>query len=123
MRSDQFLMGVLLATCLFWFAGAVVQQGVNGFGKRELGLTDTATSLLLAWLAIGIAVGCVLAGKLSSKRIRFRLVTTGSWGLAAGFTCLVLLAVTNSSVSDTTRDSLHQNVFLGWAVRSCWRSG
>jgi len=90
LKDDHFLRGVLLVSALFWFSGAVVQQAVNSFGRRELGLSDTRTSLLAAALGIGIAAGCMLGGKLSRKRILFGLVHTGAWGLVV---CLAMLVV------------------------------
>lgn len=92
LRKDRFIRGVLQVSALFWFSGAVVQQAVNSFGKRELGLSDTRTSLLAASLGIGIAVGCVLGGQLSKSRIRFGLVRAGAWGLVGSLAVLVLLS-------------------------------
>lgn len=81
LKSDRFLRGVVFVSACFWFAGAVVQQAVNSYGKRQLFLSDTRTSLLAACMAVGIAVGCVLGGLLSKNRIRFGLVKVGVWGL------------------------------------------
>ena len=83
LKSDRFLRGVVFVSACFWFAGAVVQQAVNSYGKRQLELSDTRTSLLAACMAVGIAVGCVLGGQLSKNRIRFGLVKVGVWGLIA----------------------------------------
>lgn len=96
LRTDRFLRGVLLVSALFWFSGAVVQQAVNSFGKRELGLSDTRTSLLAASLGIGIAAGCLLGGQLSRKRIRFGLVRTGAWGLVLSLASIVLISLLRS---------------------------
>lgn len=92
LKSDCFIRGVLLVSALFWFSGAVVQQAVNSYGRLELGLSDTRTSLLAASLGIGIAAGCVLGGQFSRKRIRFGLVRLGAWGLAGSLSLLVLLS-------------------------------
>jgi len=92
LKSDRFIRGVLLVSALFWFSGAVVQQAVNSFGKRELELSDTRTSLLAASLGIGIAIGCVLGGQLSKNRVRFGLVRAGAWGLVGSLATLVLVS-------------------------------
>jgi len=92
LKEDHFLRGVLLVSALFWFSGAVVQQAVNSFGRRELGLSDTRTSLLAAALGIGIAAGCMLGGKLSKKCIRFGLVHIGAWGLVVCLAALVVIS-------------------------------
>jgi MFS family permease len=90
-RSDRFLLGVLLVSSLFWFTGGVVQPAVNNFGKIELGLGDGRTSLMAACMGIGIAIGCLLSGSLSKQRIRFSVVTVGAWGIAASLLALTLL--------------------------------
>ena len=92
LRSDRFLMGVLLASSVFWFAGGVVQPAVNNFGRHDLLLSDARTSLLQACVGIGIAGGCLLAGRLSRQRIRFGLVRRGAIGLAVSLALLTVLA-------------------------------
>ncbi|HUG92071.1 MAG TPA: MFS transporter, partial [Planctomycetaceae bacterium] len=89
LRGDRALRGVLLISSLFWFVGGVVLPAVNTFGKVQLGLSDSRTSILAACMGVGIAVGCVAAGKLSRGRIESRLVTAGGWGI---FACLALVA-------------------------------
>jgi acyl-[acyl-carrier-protein]-phospholipid O-acyltransferase/long-chain-fatty-acid--[acyl-carrier-protein] ligase len=44
-----------------------------------------------AFLSLGIAVGCALAGFLSREKVNFRLVPWGAWGISLA---LVLVAVT-----------------------------
>jgi acyl-[acyl-carrier-protein]-phospholipid O-acyltransferase/long-chain-fatty-acid--[acyl-carrier-protein] ligase len=89
LRRDRELAMVLLVSTLFWFIGGVVQPAVNTLGKEQLGLSDSRTSVLVACMGVGIAVGCAIAGKASGRRVRFGLVTLGAWGIAA---CLLALA-------------------------------
>ncbi len=90
LRQDRALMGVLLVSSLFWFIGGVVQPAVNTLGKVQMQLGDGRTSLLGACMGVGIAIGCVAAGKLSHHRIEFRLVTWGGAGIVA---CLALVGL------------------------------
>jgi len=90
LRSDRSLLGVLLVSSLFWFVGGTLLPAVNTFGKQQLGLGDERTSLLAACMGAGIAVGCLLAGRLSGKRVNFRLVTAGAWGIAITLGLLAL---------------------------------
>jgi acyl-[acyl-carrier-protein]-phospholipid O-acyltransferase/long-chain-fatty-acid--[acyl-carrier-protein] ligase len=83
--GDRKLLGVLLVSSLFWLVAGLVPTTVNSFGKTQLQLTDTRTSLMAACMGVGIAIGCVLAGRLSRGRMRFGLVTAGAWGLIVGF--------------------------------------
>jgi acyl-[acyl-carrier-protein]-phospholipid O-acyltransferase/long-chain-fatty-acid--[acyl-carrier-protein] ligase len=94
--SDPPLRTALLVSSLFWFCGGVVQPTVNAVGKQHVfaGLPDAEkdirTSLLVSCLAIGIAIGCPLAGAASRGRADFRLTVAGAWGIVA---CLLLLAL------------------------------
>lgn len=92
LQENRFLLGVLLVSSLFWFTAGVVQPAVNVYGKVDLGLSDTRASLLQACMAIGIAFGCVLSGRLSMKRIRFGLVRAGTFGMTIGFPLLTVIA-------------------------------
>lgn len=93
LRADRFLFGVLLLTSVFWFLGGVVNLSVNVLGKVELGLADGRTSLLLSCLSIGIAIGCLAAGKLSSQRISFGVVRAGAFGIVIGCAALVAISL------------------------------
>ena len=82
LREDKTLLGVLLASTLFWLVGGLVLPAINAFGKIQLGLGDLPPSLMNAAVAIGIAGGCVLAGKLSGEAVKFGLVRVGAAGIA-----------------------------------------
>jgi acyl-[acyl-carrier-protein]-phospholipid O-acyltransferase/long-chain-fatty-acid--[acyl-carrier-protein] ligase len=75
LRRDRVLLGALLVSSLFWFVGGVIQPAVNELGKNRLGLNDGRTSVMLAWMATGIAAGCAAAAKLSHHRINVKLIT------------------------------------------------
>ncbi len=91
LRADRVLRGVLLISCLFWFMGGMLIPAVNDFGKTQMGYDDLVTSLLASMLGVGIAGGCVAAGKLSRHRIHFGLVKRGAWGMAVTLLGLSLL--------------------------------
>lgn len=88
MLADRPLIECLILTSVFWFVGAVVQMSVNSLGKVQLGVDPQATSLMAASIAIGIVIGCGLAGKLSGKRVNFRLASFGAWSMAIGLAVL-----------------------------------
>lgn len=90
---DRPLLLALAMYSLFWLIGGVVQPGVNAFGKIQLQLDDEHTSYMLAFLVIGISLGCAAGGWLSGQRVAFWLVSLGAWGMLLG---LALLAVWGS---------------------------
>jgi MFS family permease len=79
LQRDRELLLAMLASCMFWLIGGVVQPSVNSLGKVQFLLKDGPTSVLAACMGIGIAIGCVIAGKLSQNRVNFRLVKIGAW--------------------------------------------
>lgn len=89
LRDDKPLLRVLIISSLFWFVGGVVQPAVNGFGKDQMHFGDSRTSIAAAFLGVGIAIGCILAGRLSRGAVDFRLSKIGAWGCA-----IALMAVT-----------------------------
>lgn len=95
--SDKELFGVLLASSLFWMIGGVVYPpAINGLGKLQLGFNDSWTGLLAASTGMGIAVGCVVAGRASHGSVKPWLVRLGAFGMII---CLTLVAYPGSLVS------------------------
>ncbi len=90
LRGDRPLFAALMASCLFWFVGGLVLPATNALGKNMLQLDDRQTSILAACLGLGIALGCVVTGKLSKGRVSFRLMRGGCWGMVALATLLSL---------------------------------
>jgi acyl-[acyl-carrier-protein]-phospholipid O-acyltransferase/long-chain-fatty-acid--[acyl-carrier-protein] ligase len=79
LRRDRPLLLAIGASCMFWMIGGIVHPTVNSLGMIQFGLSEGPTSVLAACMGVGIAAGCVAAGKLSGHRVNFRLVRTGAW--------------------------------------------
>jgi len=88
LRTNRTIFWVLIVSSLFWFLGGVVTSAVNTYGKAQLHLGDLATSLLVATLGVGIAIGCLLAGVFSKGRVSFALVHRATLGMAAALLLL-----------------------------------
>jgi len=97
-RKDMLLLiwrdkALLVALCMssaFWMVGGIVQPAVNAFGNNQMQFDDSQTSLMLTFLTAGIALGCILGGMLSGRRVNFTLVTAGCWGMIAGLMAFAL---------------------------------
>ncbi|MEQ8790204.1 MAG: MFS transporter [Pirellulaceae bacterium] len=92
MRADHALLWALLASCMFWLVGAVVQMSINALGIKQLGVGELRTSLLVTGVGVGIAVGAMLAGRLSRGQVNFTIMRIGAWGIVG---TLLLVAVFN----------------------------
>ena len=94
LREDRPLWLTVVGISYFWFLGALVQIDMLFFGKELLALTDAHVTLLGTFLAIGIGIGSLAAGRLSGDHIELGLVPLGS--VAIGI-CLGLVALSSPS--------------------------
>ncbi|HBJ35871.1 MAG TPA: MFS transporter [Planctomycetaceae bacterium] len=84
LRQDTQLVLALGASCVFWMIAGLTVQSVNSLCISQLKLTNTATSLMVALISIGIAVGGVTAGWLSRSGNGDsgpRILRYGMWGV------------------------------------------
>ena len=89
LRSERPLWLTVIGISYFWFLGALVNINILFFGKELLQLDEFHIGLLGTFLAIGIGIGSLAAGKLSGDHVELGLVPLGS--VAMGF-CLALVA-------------------------------
>ena len=85
---------VLWPTMLVWswfYAAAIVVLAVIPEYKVPLGISETEVSLLLAAIAMGIGIGCLIAGFISGGRIKGKLSVLGGFSTGAIFYLLGIL--------------------------------
>lgn len=87
-HKDQGLFLTLLALGYFSFLGAAFQMNILIYGAHILHLAQSQTSFLLVAVLSGIALGGVIAGWFSEKKIELGLVPLGSMGIC--WFCLLL---------------------------------
>lgn len=95
---DRALWLTVIGIAYFWFLGALVQLDIILFGKEVMGLDDRRIGFLGTFLAAGIGLGSVLAGRLSGQKVELGLVPLGSIGMGV---CSLLLAWSASSYPQT----------------------
>jgi len=81
MRQDQPLFLAVLGNAYFWFLGALYVPTVIVYGRDLLQLQPAKISLLDVALTLGIGLGSVAAGYLSSNKIEYGLIPLGSFGM------------------------------------------
>ncbi len=83
-KSDRALCLALVGYAYFFAIAALIQLVIVIYARDALDLNDPiATSYLQAATAIGIGVGCLLAGFLSGGKIETGLMPLGGLGLTA----------------------------------------
>ena len=85
---DRPLWLTVIGISYFWFLGAFVQLDMLFFGKELLQLDESHITLLGTFLAIGIGVGSLAAGRLSGDKVELGLVPLGS--IAMGISLILL---------------------------------
>ena len=81
----------LAVTTLFWGAGATLQFIVIKWAERNLGFDLSKASMMQGVVALGVALGSVMAAKMISLR---RSVEVIPLGIAMGIVVMVMVVVT-----------------------------
>ena len=74
---------------LLWLLGGMLQMNVVLHCTKTLGMTNTASSLILAMAAIGIAIGCSVTGKLIDNRSKKSFIIVGLLGIILALNILL----------------------------------
>ena len=89
----QVSLGV---TTLFWGTGATLRLIVLGWAAIALHYDIASAAKLTAWVAIGIAIGSVLAAKFVKLENSVKVLPIG---IAMGLVVLLMIPVTNSTLA------------------------
>lgn len=77
-RKDRFLLLAVLASGYFMLLGAYLQLNMIPYGMQHLNWTQEKSGYLFFYAAVGIALGALLAGRLSGRNIEFGIVPIGA---------------------------------------------
>ena len=86
----------LAVTTLFWGAGATLQFIVIEWSKTALGLDLSKASMLQGVVAVGVALGALLAAKLISLRKSIRVIPLG---IGMGLLVMAMVLVRNTAIA------------------------
>ncbi len=76
------LKRAVMATSYFWFAGALLQLNMIVFGKSTLKAPDHMVGVILTMVVIGIALGSMVAARLSKEKIETGIIPIGALGMS-----------------------------------------
>ncbi|MCZ6625175.1 MAG: acyl-[ACP]--phospholipid O-acyltransferase, partial [Deltaproteobacteria bacterium] len=94
--AEKTLWFTVLGISYFWFLGALIQLAIILLGKEVMGLDSRWVARLGAFLAIGIGIGSLAAGRLSGDKVELGLVPLGSIGMGV-FSLLLWWSVSSYS--------------------------
>ena len=80
--AHKGLNKAVFGASLLWLLGGLLQMNVVLHCTRTLGMSNTASSIILAMAAVGIAVGCSVTGKLIENRNKRNFIVGGLVGVA-----------------------------------------
>ena len=83
----------LAVTTLFWGTGATLRLIVLGWAAVALHYDMSSAAKLTAWVAVGIAIGAVLAARFVKLEHSVKVLPIG---IAMGFVVLIMIPVTSS---------------------------
>ncbi len=95
LRQNTTIRPSIIGLTTFWGAGQMMLASFPAFIKEQLAVNNTiVVQGVLACTGIGIAIGSVVAGKLSRQGIETGLISVGAFGICAGLCALPQLANT-----------------------------
>ena len=86
----------LAVTTLFWGTGATLRLIVLSWAAVALHYNFTGAANLTAWVAVGIAIGSILAAKFVKLEHSVKVLPIG---IAMGLVVLIMIPVTNSALA------------------------
>lgn len=89
MFRDRVLLLTITGISFFWFLGTLLQMDLLLFAKNTMQMSESGAGILIAGLAVGIAAGSLLAGRISGDHIETGLVAPGCLGM--GFSGLAVV--------------------------------
>jgi acyl-[acyl-carrier-protein]-phospholipid O-acyltransferase / long-chain-fatty-acid--[acyl-carrier-protein] ligase len=78
---ERVLWLTVIGMSYFWFLGALLQMDIILLGKETMQLGDFQIGILGTFLALGIGLGSLAAGRLSGDKVELGLVPLGSIGM------------------------------------------
>ena len=90
-KQDAKINLGVFGVSMFWLIGGMLQMNLVIHCKQTMNISTTATGVIMAIAAIGIATGCLLAGKLSKNNRSMRVIFIGLSGMMLLLLLIILL--------------------------------
>jgi MFS family permease len=87
-KKHKHVNSAVLGAATFWLVGSLLQMNLVIHTRQVYHVSNSATGMVMACAAIGIALGCLSVSKISGKRVLKGLILVGTLGMSA-FLCLL----------------------------------
>ncbi len=87
-RNHASVNNAIFGASAFWLIGGMLQMNLVIHCKHVYLASNTTTGMVMACAAIGIALGCWAAGKISGKEVKKGLILIGIMGMSLMFIVL-----------------------------------
>ncbi|MFZ4725545.1 MAG: MFS transporter [Paludibacter sp.] len=84
-RGYKFVNSAVFGASAFWLIGGMLQMNLVIHSKHIYQTSNTSTGMVMAFAAIGIAIGCWVAGKISGNEVKKGLILIGIGGMSILF--------------------------------------
>jgi MFS family permease len=101
LRQTPSVSRSLLGNSWFWFVGAIYLTQIPAYAKDYLHGNESMVSLILTLFSVGIALGSLLCGRLSSGRVEAGIVPLVHSGLRCVASSFMPLRLTRSAQAET----------------------
>lgn len=88
---------IVLGLSTFWLIGAWIQMNLKVYCDLNYGMSNTEISMIMGYMAIAIALGCVVSGIISKKNAGLGLIPIGGIGLSLGLTLIPILSPSSTT--------------------------
>lgn len=92
----EYLILAVIASAYFMLIGAFIYNNLIPYGIQNLDMDANLSGLLFVLAAVGIAVGALVAGRLSGRNVEIGIVPLAALGLA--FSAMALGTIGNSFI-------------------------
>ena len=88
--SQYGLNKAVFGASLLWLLGGLLQMNVVLHCTRTLGMSNTASSVILAMAAVGIAIGCSVTGKMVENHRKKSFIIGGLLGIVVALIVVLI---------------------------------
>lgn len=81
-KKDRAIFLSMMGLAYFGFLGGLFQPNILLYARKVMAVDHLHTGFLVSSMTIGLGLGCMLAGKLSDKKVELGLVPLGAIGLS-----------------------------------------